>query len=541
MAGAEMTVTRTRHRAACACLAGWLLWLCAQPLAVAQPGHCRDCHASRLQGFTAAHDFAAADCVRCHRGDATVPTEVEAHAGLIAFPGDMASAAAVCGTCHADQVRSVSHSLMHTGAGMVATTRAVLGEAADGAAPADLSKLTDSPADDLLRKLCAGCHLGQPKERHALDETLDRGGGCLACHINRYPEDAHPALTARVEDARCFGCHSRSGRISLSYAGLAETGTDTESAGQLKDGRRVVALAPDVHHRAGLACIDCHTQRGLMGAQEPAAFQREAVDIACTDCHASRVRITQAQWPAQHSRLRQRIPFDASAASEFPLTRNGTPLWNVELRRYAAWLHRKDGAGVVSIPAWTQAAHPLAQQHARLDCSACHSQWAPQCYGCHLEYDPDGEQWDHQWHTVTPGRWYERRSLIRNGPPPLGVSADNRIVPVVPGMIMTADHPDWAQPKFVRRFTALEPHTTGRSRSCGSCHRSPVALGLGEGRLEHTGSGWRFESLHRALADGLPADAWTSLTHPVTESANLSNVRPFSPAEIRRILDAPLP
>ncbi|MGD2056017.1 MAG: hypothetical protein PVJ15_04350 [Gammaproteobacteria bacterium] len=541
MAGSEMTVARTRrHRTAGACLGGWLLWLCVLSAVAAGPGHCRDCHESRLQGFAAGHDFAAADCVRCHRGDAAAATEADAHAGLIAFPGDMASASAVCGACHGDEVRSVHHSLMHTGAGMVATTRAVLGGAAHAAAPADLSRLADTPADDLLRKLCAGCHLGQPKERHVLDETLDRGGGCLACHINHYPEDAHPALTVRVADARCFGCHSRSGRISLSYAGLAETGTDAEVAGQLKDGRRIATMTADVHHRGGLGCIDCHTRRGLMGAKEPALFQREGVDIACGDCHDTRARIPLAEWPLHYDRLRRRIPFDVSATSEFPLTRNGTPLWNVELRRDGTWLHRKDGAGVVLIPSWTQADHPLAREHARLDCSACHSQWAPQCYGCHLEYDPDGEQWDHQRHAVTPGRWHERRSGIRNGPPLLGVNADDRIVPVVPGMIMTVTHPDWAQPKFVRRFAALEPHTTGRSRGCRSCHRSPVALGLGEGRLEHTGSGWRFEPLHQALADGLPADAWTSLTGPVTETAAAS-VRPFSPEEIRRILDTPLP
>jgi len=540
MVAAGMTATRTRHSVAS--LAGWLLLLWALPVAAAPPatGHCLDCHASRAGGFAPAHGFAAADCVGCHRGDATATAEAAAHAGLIAFPGDMVSAAEICGVCHADQVRSVTRSLMHTGAGMVTTTRAVLGEAAHRAAPADLSKLADTPADSLLRKLCAGCHLGQPKGHHGLDETLDRGGGCLACHINHYPEDAHPALTAQVEDARCFGCHSRSGRISLSYTGLAETGEDTETAGQLKDGRRVAAMSRDVHHQAGLACIDCHTQRGLMGAGEAATFQREAVDIACTDCHDNRSRIQGTQWPVHYRNLYKRIPYDVTAAIEFPVTRNGTPLWNVELRRGTAVLHQKNGTGVLPIPAWTEASHPLAREHARLDCSVCHSQWAPQCYGCHLQYDPDGEQWDHQRQASTAGRWNERRSAIRNDLPLLGVTANDRIVPVVPGMIMTVAHPDWPQPKFVRRFTALEPHTTGPSRSCVSCHRFATALGLGEGRLQTTTTGWHFEPLHELLADGLPADAWTSLTNPVTESAT-SDVRPLSPAEINRILDAPLP
>ena len=75
---------------------------------------------------------------------------------------------------------------MHIGKGMVRTTRQAFGEVADRPAHNDLATLTDSPADSLLRKWCAGCHLGRKKTAHRLDATRDRGGGCLACHINDY-------------------------------------------------------------------------------------------------------------------------------------------------------------------------------------------------------------------------------------------------------------------------------------------------------------------------------------------------------------------
>ncbi len=142
---------------------------------------------------------------------------------MIAFPGDLATAERACGACHAERVSGVAGNLMQTGRGIVRKTRAALDDAPDERDHANFQSLGHSVADSMLRKQCASCHLGQPKRSHALDVTRDRGGGCLACHINDYPDDAHPALTTRVEDGRCFGCHSRSGRISLSYTGLAET------------------------------------------------------------------------------------------------------------------------------------------------------------------------------------------------------------------------------------------------------------------------------------------------------------------------------
>lgn len=95
--------------------------------------------------------------------------------------------------------------------------------------------------------------------------------------VESYPDEAHPALTARVSDARCFGCHSRSGRISLSYAGLAEVDGSTEpdaKAGlRLPDGRPIARLPADVHYLAGMSCIDCHTSIGLMGDAGEALFK----------------------------------------------------------------------------------------------------------------------------------------------------------------------------------------------------------------------------------------------------------------------------
>jgi hypothetical protein len=222
-----------------------LLAQAATHIARAEPERCVVCHGAAAGGFAQGHAFAAEHCSRCHRGDAAADDKASAHQGLIVFPGGLDNAGEVCGDCHPGQVAAVDRGLMHSGRGMVAVTRQVFGEHPPAAGADTLGSLGSGPADSLLRKLCAGCHLGQPKRAHALDVTRDRGGGCLACHINAYPIEAHPALTAKVEDGRCFGCHARSGRIALSYAGLAELDKataarrDPGSLGRLADGRWV--------------------------------------------------------------------------------------------------------------------------------------------------------------------------------------------------------------------------------------------------------------------------------------------------------------
>ena len=429
---------------------------------------CVDCHEDRASGFSAAHAFAAEACVACHGGDAASTDEATAHAGLIAFPGNMDNVERACGSCHADRVASVQGSLMNTARGMVHTTREVIDGPGAHHGDGTLATLGDSVADSMLRKQCASCHLGHPKTVHAVNETTSRGGGCLACHIAAHPGDAHPALTADVSDARCFGCHSRSGRISLSYVGLAEA-DDTQL--KLADGRTVERLPPDVHRVAGMSCTDCHDADDVMGHAGSAVHQREAVSAACTDCHEPHVDDT---------------------------------------------------------------------EHERLTCAACHSQWAPQCFGCHMDYDENGEQWDHVEQQITAGRWSDRRWDVRNTLPALGVNAEGRIEAFVPGMIMTVAHPSWEQDKFVRMFAPLSPHTTGRSRSCESCHRSSVALGLGEGALSIEGDKLEFTPSRAALQDGLPADAWTDVGTTSGGRAPVPGQRPFSEDEMKRIFGAEL-
>lgn len=508
---------------------------------------CLSCHSNHRSGFSDSHAFAANNCLACHAGNDKASIKDAAHEGMIPFPGDLADAERACGSCHADRVSSVTEGLMHTGHGMVQVTRSAFDEPAVPGRIDSLQTLGHGVADSMLRKQCASCHIGRPKTEHSQNVMWDRGGGCLACHISDYPEDAHPALTSNVSDARCFGCHGRSGRISLSYTGLAEIDVgdqpDGVSGPRLPDGRHVERMSGDVHYLAGMSCIDCHTSIGLMGGTGAASHQREAVDVSCADCHDNQNPVIRlGEWPASLALFRKKLPFAADDDTTFLTTRtNGTPLWHVELRDDGPWLHTKNTGRMLKIPAAAETYHKNDERHERLACASCHSQWAPQCFGCHMEFDPEGEQWDHVERAVTPGRWSDYRWDVQNTLPALGVNGNDQIELFVPGMIATIAHPDLDEEKFIRMFAPLSPHTTGKSRSCTSCHRSSTALGLGQGKLTNNGGELEFEPAADLLRDGLPADAWTNVDNSLGGSAPLPGQRPFNEDEMKAILDATIP
>lgn len=524
----------------------WLPGHCAEA-GQTTPNTCLQCHATKQTGFGPAHAFAATNCISCHAGDDQANTQFDAHGGLIAFPGDLANSGRACGNCHSARVSSVSNNLMHDGRGIVRVTRQVISEVTGPNESVNFQSLGHGVADSMLRKQCASCHLGQTKTEHRHDVMRDRGGGCLACHVESYPDEAHPALTARVSDARCFGCHSRSGRISLSYAGLAEVDGSTESDAKpglrLPDGRHIARLPADVHYLAGMSCIDCHTSIGLMGDAGDARHQRQAVDIACVDCHNNGGQgLGLSEWPAEFANMKNRVPFVTTAKTVFLTTgKNETPLWHIELRSDGAWLHTKITDRVLRIPRPDPTHHLQDDDHQRLTCAACHSQWAPQCFGCHMNYDPNGEQWDHVDRVVTAGRWHNERWDVRNELAALGVNESNQIELFVPGMIMTVTHPAWNEEKFIRMFAPLSPHTTGRSRSCESCHRSSEALGLGAGEITDVAGKAVFKAAHKLLRDGLPADAWTDIDNSQSGRTPAAGQRPLNKTEMKAVLDTPIP
>ncbi len=269
------------------------------PVVLGRPEGCLICHRA-VTGLGNAHRPEAVGCASCHGGDVFTIDKDRAHRGMDLIAGNLANAVRRCGqsVCHAPIIPRVERSVMTTMSGIVSVDRAVFGETARMATtePPRVESLRQSAADTHLRQLCASCHIGAAKIALGPNDERSRGGGCNACHLV-YSQEArealvryeaqktreapeaptvHPALSLEIGNAQCFGCHSRSGRISTNYEGWQELYQPPSSAGgssalspsrfrTLEDERVFERVVPDIHQQRGLDCIDCHTSLEVMG------------------------------------------------------------------------------------------------------------------------------------------------------------------------------------------------------------------------------------------------------------------------------------
>jgi hypothetical protein len=297
----------------------------------------------------------------------------------------------------------------------------------------------------------------------------------------------HPPVDSKVSDDRCFGCHSGSERIALSYQGLVE----------VEKGRPYGHAEPDVHQAAGMACIDCHLHTDLMGDGAARAHKEEQVEITCEACHGPVRAGGEVPWRMVKDEISKEILAREKRREEEDLLRKGkrgesrlpdaptrlgsrgAPLINL-LRKSSSssssWvLVRKLDGFELRVKQTPRDRNHTLRGHERLTCSACHAAWVPTCGSCHTSFDPAGRQWDFAAGKETPGAWVEKTEGFSAAPPLLGVRADGRIVPAAPGMILDVDAAAAGGRKASRRLLApAEPHTTGKkARTCKSCHRAP--------------------------------------------------------------------
>lgn len=477
-----------------------LVGLACRPPPPTVDSGCRSCHAAAPAGV---HE--PFPCTTCHLGNGTATSLEGGHGGLEREPGALDTVDRTCGVCHPDQVARVRSSPMTTGRGIIGVDRWAFGETpspdTEETLADTLAVASPSPAQEHARKLCAGCHLGARKANR--DGARTGGSGCSACHAG--PGD-HSTLDRFPPDARCLGCHSRSSRISLTYAGLSEG----PGAGSLPDGRTLAAGEPDVHAAAGLGCIDCHVHTETMGDGVSRAHQEEQVEIRCVSCHVDAGK----RWGDVADPVSRRLAPDRGDDALVAVGARGTPLWNVQGDTLVSKLDRREH------PIVRVGADHAGPGHARLSCQACHAAVAPTCVTCHTARD-EGEQWDFAAGKTTPGRWVEVGGDPALAPPALGVAADGQIRPAIPGMIADLAGRD------VRLFSLLDPHATRRAaRTCAGCHRSPNALGLGSGTLD----------LRAFTFDPSAADGWTELDATTPGEGTRVGARSLDTAEIRRAL-----
>ena len=547
------------------------------PLILGKKESCVVCH-NKVHGFMDSHNPKVIGCFSCHGGNPFATNKNQAHKNMIRIPGNLATAQQSCGTtqCHPDISRRLPSGLMSSLSGMISVDRFVFGEQNSPDLLTNVHHLGHSAADEHLKNLCVRCHLGNPKPEFGPINEKSRGGGCLACHLN-YSVKAekaltqhqknlsdttyltrHPNISLQITDNHCFGCHSRSGRISTNYEGWHET---TLEAGQMPDslhyrlveGTRVFRKEPeDIHHQLGMECIDCHHSYELMGDGKHYAHEEDQQDVQCKDCHFNgKPHTTKTDNLDNEAAVVASLRFGNITGKKFLITRkHGHALINTFVKHDSAFLITKNSKKLFVLKAPAKVC-TRNKAHEDLSCSACHSAWAPSCIGCHNAYDPKEPGYDMIKNQEKKGSWVEYTGSYDAKLPALGIrKMDNgkKIIPVIPGMVLTIDKASYTKQVhdsllFRRLFAPAAPHTTSaKGRSCKSCHNNPVALGFGEGKLHYqikNGKGkWTFEPTYENNHhDSLPEDAWTGFLQDREGMVSTrKNVFPFDVTEQKKIL-----
>ncbi len=535
---------------------------------------CQYCHEG-MSGFSPSHNPEAIGCVSCHLGNSFTIDKELAHSGMIKIPGNLETAHLSCGTtdCHPGISERVENSIMNTMSGVVTVNRFVFGEEPDLNKLANIKYIGNSAADIHLRNLCASCHIGNEKVEYGPITELSRGGGCNACHLN-YTENSendlylltasvgdsslikfHPSLTLEVTNNHCFGCHSRSGRISTSYEGWHETQIlkdDFPNDGKhrlLKDERVFEFVSADVHHTRGMDCIDCHNSYELMGNGNLNAHQNEQTSIECEDCHTNSESnfVTFDQLDSESRKIVELRKLDKPNRKYLTTRKDSIPLINTYINENnSKVLIGKNSKKELKLNPPSFICEE-GKAHDRLSCNSCHTAWAPQCVGCHTEFDKNADGYDNLTKTETNGAWRELLGEFFAEAPTLGVMSsgteNEKIETFVPGMIMTLDKSSFTGSDEVNIFHRLFAPTiahaiSAKGRKCQSCHNDPLAIGYGRGELEFSSDGkWTFQNDFAVDEhDNLPQDAWIGFLNENQGEATRIGSRPFTIEEQKKIL-----
>jgi hypothetical protein len=506
-----------------------------------QPLSCVECHggdagASSKEG---AHVRAAREVPNDER---VVPLDYDLPFRRFRNPSDLRVVDRTCGTCHGEACASLAKSLHGTTAGhlsdglyengVVATKRArfalfpVADE--DGTVPRNAyprlpalpsfdpardPRKVSSHFADVPRKSCAQCHLYSEgravRGRLGMDGDY-RGQGCSACHVTYGDEGlsrsgdptidkfepGHPRkhrMTASIPTATCVHCHYGDASIGLSFRGLAQlvpgepAGPDVPGTTKARSNgvfyqNDPKVCPPDIHHEKGMACVDCHTARDVMGDGNVYGAMEDAVEIECVDCHGT---------------FDRRSNLQTSRGAPLPhLRRNGEEIVlvsKVDGREHPV-PQALDAIAPGSPRFNARAAAAMTAEHGRLACYACHASWVPNFFGFHFDRNESFTQLDLLTGERTPGRVTTQEKVFATFRPLyLGWNPEGRLAPYMVGFSTTGTaYDEKGKPRFTQQMPVTaaglsgmtlvhhQTHTVRReARGCVECHRSPQTLGLG--------------------------------------------------------------
>ncbi len=411
---------------------------------------------------------------------------------------------------------------------------------------------------------CSACHIPYGNEGiyEGNDPTINKKEhGHLLVHQIQATRDAkvHVPTTgvtfSGIHPETCNSCHNRGKRIGVSYMGMMEQpyGSPLMPGGKSQSkthGKRYKHIKEDLHFTAGMTCQDCHTSIDMHGDGTLFGTTLGQVEIECSDCHGT---TTKYPWELEIGYGENELAVGApkgprGLAKELPewmkfgmvydpeggylLTTRGNPLGNVVKKKGSNTViaHLASGRDL-EVPILktkhvtktfkskdAEVAMDTIQAHMdKMECYACHSDWAPQCYGCHIKVDyrkgkskvdwiasgathfKNGETSESVLGTKGKkqiGKASETRSYLRWEDPILGINGEGLVTPVMPGCQVTytvigpngktlilnkqARVHDNGHIVNAIDMSPVQPHTSGRkARTCESCHSNPKALGYG--------------------------------------------------------------
>ena len=266
---------------------------------------------------------------------------------------------------------------------------------------------------------CAGCHQGSNRTVMQywgirLDQNQD-------VRRNRQYPDNPDSYVNTSADTRLFdpviGNNTFNGRNRNQYLSFEDY-----------DGDGKDDTPADVHHEAGMGCIDCHGSHDMHGGDVTAGDQpllsrmEQAVSISCESCHGTAEAYAPTTAGTTYAGENATVGVDAKGIAMRHVTRDASgdywlksrldgevhyipqtrdvvvdtgkehPVENIPIysdkASYA--MGRADGNAATGIGPVQTNDNPTGFSHAdNLDCASCHSSWTNTCMGCHLvgEYD----------------------------------------------------------------------------------------------------------------------------------------------------------
>ncbi|MGC1672923.1 MAG: hypothetical protein WA739_11735 [Candidatus Acidiferrales bacterium] len=170
--------------------------------------------------------------------------------------------------------------------------------------------------------------------------------------------------------------------------------------------KKAVHLA-DIHEEKGMHCVDCHFEQDSHGDGKLYAEPRAAIELDCVDCHGTidaratlissgpasppggtHFDMLRTPWNARRFEFRdgklfQRSMVEPDKEWEVVQVLDTITPGNAHYSEKSHWAKtiRTDGKSWGDVPA---DASQLAHANSRMTCYACHTSWAPNCFGCHL-------------------------------------------------------------------------------------------------------------------------------------------------------------